>query len=63
MCKKKFRDANSLIQIKYDEEMKDFETYLLVTTSEEECRNIKEECRDNRKECTDIQRDVNLFVF
>jgi hypothetical protein len=63
MCEKKFRNASSLIQIRYDERMKDSETYLLVITSEEKCRSIKEECRDNREECRDIQRDANLFAF
>ncbi len=63
MCEKKFRDAGSLIQIRYDEKMKDSETYLLVITSEERCRDISERCRDNRGGCRGIQRGVNLFAF
>jgi hypothetical protein len=31
--------------------MKNLETYLLMTTSDEKCRDIKKECKDNREEC------------
>jgi hypothetical protein len=36
------------------------ETYLLMTTVDEECRGIIERCRDNLEGCRDIERDVNL---
>jgi hypothetical protein len=38
----------------------DSETYLLMTTVDEKCRDIIERCRDNLEKCRDIEKSVNL---
>ncbi len=52
--RKNSRDANSLIQIKCDERVKNSETYLLLITFDEKCRDIKKRCKDNREKCRNI---------
>ncbi len=49
--------------MRYDEKLKDSESYLLMITFDRKCKDIIERCRDSREECKDIQRDVNLFAL
>jgi hypothetical protein len=58
-----FWDASLFIQMRYDEKLKDSESYLLMITFDRKCKDIIERCRDSREECKDIQRDVNLFAL